>query len=83
MKQILNTSKRNWTVSIDPFNETHTLVVIHGIRDVEETQNQKANLGILALVEENKENFVALASRYRSIIKNKNWKNIQDERNRY
>src|SRR6056300_11368 len=83
MKQILNTSKRNWTVSIDPFNETHTFVVIHGIRDVEETQNQKANLGILALVEENKENFVALASRYRSIIKNKNWKNIQDERNRY
>jgi hypothetical protein len=41
------------------------------------------NQRIMALIKENKENFVALASQYRTLIKNKNWKNFQDERNRY
>ena len=83
LKKALSTTKQNWSVSIDPFDDTHTFVVVHGIRDLEETTNGMENQRIMALIKENKENFVALASQYRTLIKNKNWKNFQDERNRY
>ena len=82
IKEVLLTSNRRWSVSLDPFSEDYTFVVVHGIRDPEEVKRIQGNVGISDLILENNENFVALASQYRTILKNKNWKTFQDERNR-
>ena len=81
LKAALTINKYSWTVSLDPFNEEYTFVVVHGIRDLKETKNIEMNNGISDLVHQNGENFVALASQYRAIIKNKNWKTLRDESN--
>ncbi|MDB3862538.1 hypothetical protein N9313_03095 [Flavobacteriaceae bacterium] len=81
LKEFLKTSKRRWTVSLDPFNEDYTFVVVHGIRDPKEIKNIEANSTISALVSGNSENFVALATQYRTLIKNKNWKTFRNEGN--
>ena len=80
LKDVLKTSKQNWRVSLDPFNEYYTFVVVHGIRDPKEIINIKRNVGISELIIQNNENFVVLTSQYRNIMKNKNWKTLQDER---
>ncbi|MEK9612311.1 MAG: hypothetical protein VW080_00110 [Flavobacteriaceae bacterium] len=66
-------SKRNWTVTKDPYDEEYTFVVVHGIRDPHEVQIWKQNQSLDSLSIETKDNFVALATQYRSFIKNKNW----------
>ena len=81
LKAALIINKNSWTVSLDPFNEEYTFVVVHGIRDLKETKNIERNNRIFDLVHQNGENFVALASQYRAIIKNKNWKTLRDESN--
>ena len=81
LKAALTIKKNSWTVSLDPFNEEYTFVVVHGIRDLKEIKNIETNDGISDLVLQNGENFVALASQYRAIIKNKNWKTLRDESN--
>jgi hypothetical protein len=70
-------------VSLDQFSEEHTFVVVHGIRDPNQIERIKRNFGISELIIQNSDNFVALTSQYRTIIKNKNWKKLQNERIRY
>ena len=67
-------------MSLDPFNEEYIFVVVHGIRDPQEVKNIETNGGLVELIQRNSENFVALASQYRTILKNKNWKPHKDER---
>lgn len=83
LKQVLKTSKQRWSVSLDPFSVEHTFVVVHGIRDPNQIERIKRNVGISELITQNSDNFVALTSQYRTIIKNKNWKKLQNERIRY
>jgi tetratricopeptide (TPR) repeat protein len=73
LKKNLSTSKRNWTVTKDPYDEEYTFVVVHGIRDPQEVENWKQNQSLGSLSIETIDNFVALSSQYRSFIKNKNW----------
>ncbi len=76
VKSILSTTKRNWIVSQDVYDETYSFVVIHGIRDTQEIEILKANQGMKsALALETLDNFVALTSQYRAYMKNKTWKN--------
>jgi hypothetical protein len=76
VKSILSTTKRNWMVSQDVYDETYSFVVIHGIRDTQEIEILKANKGMKsALALETLDNFVALTSQYRAYMKNKTWKN--------
>ena len=76
VKSILSTTKRNWIVSQDVYDETYSFVVIHGIRDTQEIEILKANQGMKsALSLETLDNFVALTSQYRAYMKNKTWKN--------
>ena len=76
VKSILSTTKRNWIVSQDVYDETYSFVVIHGIRDTQEIEILKANKGMKsALALETLDNFVALTSQYRAYMKNKTWKN--------
>lgn len=76
VKSILSTTKRNWMVSQDVYDETYSFVVIHGIRDTQEIEILKANQGMKsALALETLDNFVALTSQYRAYMKNKTWKN--------
>jgi hypothetical protein len=79
----LKTLKKRWSVSLDQFSEEHTFVVVHGIRDPNQIERIKRNFGISELIIQNSDNFVALTSQYRTIIKNKNWKKLQNERIRY
>ena len=58
----------------------NTFVVVHGIRGLKEIEIIARNEGLIPLLEKNKENFVALASQYRTVLKNKNWKTLKDER---
>ena len=81
LKEILKTSKRRWTVSLDPFNEEHIFIVVHGIRDLKEIKRIENNSVMSKLIKQNSKNFVALSSQYRTIMKNKNWKIFQNERN--
>jgi hypothetical protein len=80
IKKVVDTHKQRWSVSLDPFNREHTFVVIHGIRDLRELENIEENSAFSELLSRNNENFVALSAQYRTIIKNKNWKTLQDER---
>lgn len=80
IKTSLQTVKQRWEVSLDPFNEEYIFVVVHGIRDPKEVKNIETNGGLVELIQRNSENFVALASQYRTILKNKNWKPHKDER---
>ena len=76
VKSVLSTTKSNWTVSQDVYDETYSFVVIHGIRDTQEIETLKANPWIKsALTLETLDNFVALTSQYRAYMKNKTWKN--------
>jgi len=76
VKSILSTTKRNWIVSQDVYDETYSFVVIHGIRDTQEIEILKANQGMKsALALETLDNFVTLTSQYRAYMKNKTWKN--------
>ena len=81
LKEILKVSKIKWTVSLDIFNEEHIFIVVHGIRDIKEIKSIENNSKMYELVTQNSKNFVALASQYRTIMKNKKWKTFQDERN--
>jgi hypothetical protein len=80
IKTSLQTVKQRWEVSLDRFNEEYIFVVVHGIRDPQEVKNIETNGGLVELIQRNSENFVALASQYRTILKNKNWKTLKDER---
>ena len=80
LKKNLQILKSQWAVSIDPFDNEYTFVVVHGIRALQEIEIIARNEGLIPLLEKNKENFVALASQYRTVLKNKNWKTLKDER---
>ncbi|MGB1404485.1 MAG: hypothetical protein ACPG6F_02360, partial [Flavobacteriaceae bacterium] len=80
LKKNLQILKSQWEVSIDPFDNEYTFVVVHGIRGLKEIEIIARNEGLIPLLEKNKENFVALASQYRTVLKNKNWKTLKDER---
>jgi hypothetical protein len=67
-------------VSLDTFNEEYVFVVVHGIRDPQEVKNIETEVGLEELIQRNTDNFVALASQYRTILKNKNWKTPKNER---
>lgn len=69
-----------WRVTIDTFDNEYTFVVVHGIRDPQEIEIIERNHRFAPLLSKNKENFVALASQYRTVLKNKNWKTLKDER---
>ena len=81
LKEILKTSKRRWTVSLDLLNEEHIFIVVHGIRDPKQIKRIENNSVMSELIKQNSKNFVALASQYRTIMKNKNWKIFQNEGN--
>ncbi|MDB2491607.1 hypothetical protein N9W85_01280, partial [Flavobacteriaceae bacterium] len=67
--------KKNWTVSQDVYDENYSFIVIHGIRDLQEIESLKANQSIKdQLSLETLDNFVTLASQYRTYLKNKSWK---------
>jgi hypothetical protein len=75
LKNILSTTKRNWKVSQDTYNEEYTFIVVHGIRDTQEVELLKENERVKnTLSFENIDNFVALTSQYRTYLKNKSWK---------
>ena len=75
LKSILSTTKKNWTVSQDVYDENYSFIVIHGIRDLQEIESLKANQSIKdQLSLETLDNFVTLASQYRTYLKNKSWK---------
>lgn len=75
LKNILSTTKRNWKVSQDTYNEEYTFIVVHGIRDTQEVELLKENERVKnTLSFENIDNFVALSSQYRTYLKNKSWK---------
>lgn len=66
-----------WHISFDTYNERLVFVVVHGIRDPSEIEQW---------IEENKtnphnfltnENFVALASQYRTYLKTKTWESTK------
>ena len=80
IKATLQTVKQRWKVSLDTFNEEYVFVVVHGIRDPQEVKNIETEVGLEELIQRNTDNFVALASQYRTILKNKNWKTPKNER---
>ncbi len=75
----LKTLKQRWTVTLDPFNADYVFIVVHGIRDPQEVENVETDPSLVTLIQQNNQNFVALASQYRTILKNKNWKIPKDE----
>jgi len=80
IKTTLQTVKQRWKVSLDPFDEEYIFVVVHGIRDPQEVKNIETEGRLEELIQRNSENFVALVSQYRTILKNKNWKTLKNER---
>jgi tetratricopeptide (TPR) repeat protein len=80
IKATLQIVKQRWKVSLDTFNEEYVFVVVHGIRDPQEVKNIETEVGLEELIQRNTDNFVALASQYRTILKNKNWKTPKNER---
>ena len=75
LKSILSTTKKNWKVSQDVYDENYSFIVIHGIRDLQEIESLKANQSIKdQLSLETLDNFVTLTSQYRTYLKNKSWK---------
>ena len=77
LKETIAQIKERWNVSQDVYNEEYDFIVIHGIRDLQEIKSLKGLDSIDTLLGLNtKDNFVTLASEYRTYIKNKNWKNI-------
>ena len=80
IKATLQIVKQRWKVSLDTFNEEYVFVVVHGIRDPQEVKNIETEVGLEELIQRNTDNFVALASQYRTILKNKNWKTLKNER---
>ena len=76
LKETIAQIKERWNVSQDVYNEEYDFIVIHGIRDLQEIKALKGLDSIDTLLGLNtKDNFVTLASEYRTYIKNKNWKN--------
>ena len=75
LKREVKLINKDWTVSIDIYNNNYDFVVIHGIRDPKEIQQLKS-VDLFAKKDLfKKENFVTLASQYRDYIKNKTWIN--------
>ena len=76
LKETIAHNKERWSVSQDVYNEEYDFIVVHGIRDLQEIKALKGLDSIDTLLGLNtKDNFVTLASEYRTYIKNKNWKN--------
>lgn len=76
LKETIANNKERWNVSQDVYNEEYDFIVVHGIRDLQEIKALKGLDSIDTFLELNtKDNFVTLASEYRTYIKNKNWKN--------
>ena len=71
IKKVLIDSKVRWTLSKDFYNIENSLIVIHGIKDKKEKEKWIADWAeeTKFLIESN--NFVALASDYRNLMKNK------------
>ena len=71
IKKVLIDSKVRWTLSKDFYNIENSLIVIHGIKDKKEKDKWIADWAeeIKFVLESN--NFVALASDYRNLMKNK------------
>ena len=80
LEKNLQALKSQWKVTVDPFDSEYTFVVVHGIRDLQEVEIIERNQRLQELLANNKENFVALTSQYRAILKNKNWKTLKDEK---
>ena len=75
LKREVELINKDWTVSIDTYNNNYDFVVIHGIRDPNEIEQIKSvDLFAKKYLFKN-ENFVTLASQYRDYIKNKTWIN--------
>ncbi len=72
-KERITETRPRWSISFDLYNETIMFIVVHGIRDPKEVelwldQNKNEAFELMS-----KQNFVALASQYRTYLKNKNW----------
>jgi len=75
-KQIKET-RAQWNISVDPYNEKFVFVVVHGILDPNEIEQWLEENKTNPLTVLTNENFVALASQYRTYLKTKSWKSTK------
>jgi len=72
LQKLLNESEiTNWFLTEDRFDETHTFLVLHGIRNIRRLNEWKKKINDEEQQVYKKNNFVVLSSDYKKMIKNK------------
>ena len=69
---------KKWFFSKDLYNREYNFLVIHGILNIDLLNEFQEKLSEKYDYQVNTNNFVALSSQYREIIKNKTWKYVKD-----
>ena len=70
-KSLYESDITNWFLTEDRFDETHTFLVLHGIRNIRRLNEWKKKINNEEHQLDKKNNFVVLSSDYKKMIMNK------------